>query len=61
MIVRKTYSFEESQPPIAPLDAAKKSGAITIEPEKALEFLRAFHLRVGTSTLGWEQKLCEGK
>jgi TPR repeat protein len=56
--VKRTYDFEESLPPIVLLDAARKSGALVVEPDKALGFLREYHALAGKPTAGWERKLC---
>jgi hypothetical protein len=59
--VRRTYDFEESLPPIALLHSAKKSGALAVEPDKALESLREYQALAGRSSAGWERKLCTGE
>lgn len=58
--VKKTPAIEESLPPLVLLNSARKSGVLSIEPEKALEFLRQYH-ELSTKHGGlWEQKLCDG-
>ena len=59
--VKRTYNHEDSLPPIALLDAAKKSGALAVEPDEALQFLREYQALAGKSNTGWEQKLCNGE
>jgi len=59
--VNKTYDVEESLPPIALLNAARKSSALDVEPDNALEFLRRYQEEPGKSSGGWEQRLCDGK
>jgi hypothetical protein len=58
--IKRTYDYEESLPPIALLNAAEKSGALTVEPDQALEFLREYQALAGKSNVGWEQRLCNG-
>ncbi len=60
---RRPYDIEDSLPPMALLNSARESGALAIEPDKALEFLRQFHhlaLDLNYSAAGWERKLCAG-
>jgi hypothetical protein len=59
--VKRTYDFEDSLPPIALLNSARKSGALTIEPHEALQFLREYLALDGKSNAGWEQRLCNGE
>jgi hypothetical protein len=59
--VKRTYDFEESLPPIALLNAARKSGALVVEPHEALHFLREYQALDGKSNPGWEQRLCNGE
>jgi hypothetical protein len=58
--IKRTYDYEESLPPIALLNAARKSGALAVEPDQALEFLREYQALAGKSNAGWEQRLCNG-
>ena len=59
--VKKTYSSEESLPPISLINSARKSGALVIEPVKALGFLRQYQELAARPTPGWEQSLCTGE
>ena len=59
--VKRTYGHEESLPPIALLEAARKSGALTVKPDEALHFLREYQALAGKSNTGWEQRLCNGE
>lgn len=59
--VKRTYDHEESLPPITLLDAARKSGALAVEPDEALQFLREFQALAGKSNTGWEERLCNGE
>jgi len=60
--IKKEHGPEDSLPSIVLLNAAKKSGALKIEPEKALDFLRQYQdLEKRLLKSGWEQKLCAGK
>jgi hypothetical protein len=59
--VKKTYSSEESLPPISLINSARKSGALVIESGKALEFLRQYQELSARPTPGWEQNLCTGE
>ncbi|KAE9367908.1 HCP-like protein [Stipitochalara longipes BDJ] len=56
--VKRTYNHEDSLPPIALLDAARKSGALGVDPDQALQFLREYQTLAGKSNTGWEQRLC---
>jgi hypothetical protein len=58
---KKSYHAEECLPPVALLQSARKSGALEIEVEKAVEVLREYQEVEATSSKGWEQKLCNGK
>ena len=58
---KKTYNPEECLPPIVFLQSARKSGALEIEVEKALDVLREYQELEGSSSKGWEQRLCNGK
>ncbi|TQS38105.1 hypothetical protein Golomagni_01399, partial [Golovinomyces magnicellulatus] len=51
------YDCEESLPPLHLLNAAYESGALNINPEKALDFLRLYK-NLGGSSQRLEQKLC---
>ncbi|RKF55309.1 putative hcp-like protein [Golovinomyces cichoracearum] len=51
------YDCEESLPPLPLLQAAFESGALKINPEKALGFLRSYK-NIGGSSQKLEQKLC---
>ncbi|PMD49573.1 HCP-like protein [Hyaloscypha bicolor E] len=57
--IKRTYEYEESLPPIALLNAARKSGALAVEPDQALEFLREYQALAGKSNAGWKQRLCD--
>jgi hypothetical protein len=59
--VKRTYDSEESLPPVALLNSVRKSCALDVEPENALEFLRRYQDESGKSSDGWEQRLCAGK
>ncbi len=59
--VKQVYDSEESLPPMALLNSARKSGALAIEPMKARDFLLQYQERVGNPNSGWEQKLCSGQ
>jgi hypothetical protein len=59
--VKKTYSSEESLPPISLINSARKSGALVIESGKSLEFLRQYQELAARPTPGWEQNLCAGE
>ena len=57
--VQKQYNPQESLPPLAILQSAAKSGAMNIDPSKAMEFLTEYLKRVGNLTRkGWEEDLC---
>jgi hypothetical protein len=58
--VKRAHDHEVSLPPIALLDAARKSGALAVEPHQALQFLREYQALAGKSNEGWEQRLCKG-
>ncbi|RDW65365.1 hypothetical protein BP5796_10057 [Coleophoma crateriformis] len=51
-------SFESSLPPTVLLDSARKSGALNLDSEQALEILREFQIRGARPTVGWERNLC---
>ncbi|KAN0095253.1 HCP-like protein [Hyaloscypha variabilis] len=57
--VKRAHDHEVSLPPIALLDAARKSGALAVEPHQALQFLREYQALAGKSNEGWEQRLCK--
>lgn len=59
--MKKIPSIEESLPPMVLLNAARKSGVLSVEPEKALEFLRQYQQLSGRPGGTWEQKLCDGQ
>jgi hypothetical protein len=59
--VKRTYDSEDSLPPIALLNSARKSGALVIEPHEAVQFLREYLALDGKSNAGWEQRLCNGE
>jgi len=59
--VKRTYDFEDSLPPIALLNSARKSGALVIGSHEALQFLREYLALDGKSNAGWEQRLCSGE
>lgn len=59
--IRISYTDEDSLPPLYILRTAYKSGALDIEPEKALDLLREYQNRSGRSAVGWEQQLSHGK
>ena len=46
---------------MALLNSARKSGALDVEPENALEFLRRYQDESGKSSGGWELRLSAGK
>ncbi|TAQ86714.1 hypothetical protein B7494_g4962 [Chlorociboria aeruginascens] len=52
--------IEESLPPLALLELAKKSGVLEINSQKALEILRDFPA-FSSSGSNWEQNLCSSK
>ncbi|KAK2624613.1 hypothetical protein QTJ16_005806 [Diplocarpon rosae] len=56
--VKNTYDTQQCLPPMALLNSARKSGALSITPEKALGFLRTYHERTTVPGAGWEQQLC---
>ncbi|PBP16697.1 NOL1/NOP2/sun family protein [Diplocarpon rosae] len=58
VVSMKTYDTQQCLPPMALLNIAKKSGALSITPEKALGFLRTYHERTAAPGAGWEQQLC---
>ncbi|KAK0125934.1 hypothetical protein ONS95_007558 [Cadophora gregata] len=49
---------EHILPPTSILRTAYKSGALTIAPEKVLEFLQEFHTQSLVNTPGWERTVC---
>ncbi|KAI6715910.1 hypothetical protein JHW43_001568 [Diplocarpon mali] len=55
---KRTYDIEDCLPSIVLLKYARKSGALSITPEKALDFLRIYHEHAAASGVGWEPKLC---
>jgi hypothetical protein len=56
--VPKPSNSEDYLPPIALVSSASKSGAMDLEPDKAMEFLEAYVYNLKTSRKGWEQELC---
>ncbi len=54
----KSYEVEESLPPLALLNSAKKSGALGVDPQRALEFLHRYQETGKKPGGGWEQQLC---
>lgn len=58
---RVKYDPKDALPPVVILEAAKKSGAMDVSPEKAIELLLQFQELQKQSSKGWEQQLCEGK
>lgn len=56
----RNYTFEETLPPLNLLKVAYESGALSIEPERALQFLRQYYNLASRPSVGWERKLCTG-
>ena len=55
------YDPEEALPPLVILQAASKSGAMGISPEKALALLRRYQVLQRLPSKGWEEELCKGQ
>jgi hypothetical protein len=58
--VPKTHDPEACLPPLVLLQSGHKSGALPIDPHKALDVLRRYQALAIGSNAGWEQRLCTG-
>ena len=59
---KEIYHPEECMPPSVLLQSARKSGALKIDVEKAIEVLREYQkLEGNTKEALWEKRLCDGK
>ena len=59
---KEIYHPEECMPPTVLLQSARKSGALEIDVEKAIEVLRGYQkLEGNTREVLWEKRLCDGK
>lgn len=57
----KDFPIEDQLPPSALLKSAKKSKALNIEPEDALNILRRYIDLSREKPRGWESQVCQGK
>jgi hypothetical protein len=55
------YDPEEALPSLVILQAASKSGAMGISPEKALDLLRRYQVLQRRPSKDWEAELCKGQ
>lgn len=58
--MNEKHDIETALPPLILLNAAQKSGALSVQPLLALEFLRKYQTRAKNPTSGWVQELGQG-
>jgi hypothetical protein len=56
----KDFLIEDQLPPLALLKSAKKSNALNIEPEAALNILRRYIELSREKPRGWDSQVCQG-
>lgn len=55
------YDPKDALPPVVILQAANKSGAMDISPEKAIDLLLRYLELQKQAYTGWEKRLCSGQ
>lgn len=63
VIIRKRVPINtpEALPPMFILESDHKAGVLTVEPNKAMEFLKNYQSLHGNPNQGWETGICNSK